>query len=200
MKNRITELRSIRPIPLLEAKQLLEANNGDIDACVDIYTTKAIKQICDATGCTLEDAEKSYTEEEFDINRAISVVKNKLYDMNYTPIAGVNKETLQLVRNWIYVVETENFGHSLSYKYLNDVVETLTLIPKLNELAVILGDAKRVYDQIFANYNDNQPLEEFVRLNRKLDDAPEFQLAEKQIPLQISYIGDEVKRHWRNVE
>lgn len=199
MKNKIIELRSILPIPLMEAKQLLEANDGDIETCVYLYKAKAIKQIIEATGCDSKKAEYHYQKEKFDINRAISMINDEIYDLNYKTIEGVDKTSLQFVKDWVYVMETENFAYSLSYSYLRKAIETMFLIPKLEEVAKMLQKSKNIYDIIFEGYNDDKPLEEFVRLNRKLDDEIDFQVANTQIPLQVLFIKNEVSRHWRNV-
>lgn len=199
MKNKIIELRSILPIPLMEAKQLLEANDGDIETCVYLYKAKAIKQIIEATGCDSKKAEYHYQKEKFDINRAISMINDEIYDLNYKTIEGVDKTSLQFVKDWVYVMETENFAYSLSYSYLQKAIETMFLIPKLEEVAKMLQKSKNIYDIIFEGYNDDKPLEEFVRLNRKLDDEIDFQVANTQIPLQVLFIKNEVSRHWRNV-
>lgn len=199
MKNKIIELRSILPIPLMEAKQLLEANDGDIETCIYLYKAKAIKQIIEATGCDSKKAEYHYQKEKFDINRAISMINDEIYDLNYKTIEGVDKTSLQFVKDWVYVMETENFAYSLSYSYLRKAIETMFLIPKLEEVAKMLQKSKNIYDIIFEGYNDDKPLEEFVRLNRKLDDEIDFQVANTQIPLQVLFIKNEVSRHWRNV-
>lgn len=199
MKNKIIELRSILPIPLMEAKQLLEANDGDIETCVYLYKAKAIKQIIEATGCDSKKAEYHYQKEKFDINRAISMINDEIYDLNYKTIEGVDKTSLQFVKDWVYVMKTENFAYSLSYSYLRKAIETMFLIPKLEEVAKMLQKSKNIYDIIFEGYNDDKPLEEFVRLNRKLDDEIDFQVANTQIPLQVLFIKNEVSRHWRNV-
>lgn len=200
MKEKIKELRAMLPIPLMEAKQMLEANEGDVEACVYLYMAKAIDEIAKATGCDKEKAEKHYRAENFDINRAISVINDEIYDLNYQPIAGVNRTNLQFVKDWIYLVETENFSYALAYPHLSKAVDTLMLIPKLKDLGVLMNVVRLNYDEIFKNYNDSQPLEEFVRLNRLLDDVSEFQEANVQIPLQILYIKNEISRHWRNVK
>ena len=200
MKNKITELRGILPIPIMEAKKMLEENHGDVEACVYLYMAKAINEIAEITNCDAERAEKHYRAEKFDINRAISAINDEIYDQNYQPIKGVNRVALQPIRDWLYLVETENFSYALAYPRLVDAIRTLQLIPKLKDTGVLMQIVKQKYDEIFKNYNDSQPLDEFVRLNRFLDDVPEFQQANEQIPLQISYIKTEIGRHWRNVE
>ena len=188
------------PVPLMEAKKMLEDNDGDVETCVYLYMAKAIGEIANATGADREKAECHYRAENFDINRAISVIKDEIYDQNYQPIEGVNRASLQLVKDWIYLVETENFGYALAYPHLAEAIDTLLLIPNLEAVGTLMKIVKRNYDEIFKNYNDSQPLEEFVRLNRRLDDVPEFQQANTKVPLQILYIKNEISKHWRNVE
>ena len=199
MLEKIKELRTMLPIPMMEAKKLLEDNGGDIETCVYLYTAKAIKEIETATGCDAEKAEKHYRAENFDINRAISVIKDEIYDQNYVPIEGINRASLQPVKDWVYLVETENFGYALAYPHLAKVADTLLLISHLEKIGKLIQVVKQRYDEIFKDYDDSKPLEEFVRLNRQLDDVPEFQEANIQVPLQILYIKNEVSKHWRNV-
>lgn len=199
MKEKIKKLRTILPIPLLEAKQLLEENGGDIETCVYLYMAKAIKLISDETGYDKQEVEKFYRAEKFDINRTISVIKDEIYDKNYKPIDGLDRNGLQVVKEWLYLIETENFSYALEYKQLDKAIATLSLIPNLEAITKMMLDVKRIYDEIFKNYDHSQPLDEFVRLNRLLDDAPEFQLANEQVPLQLFYIKNEISKHWRNI-
>lgn len=198
MKNKITELRAILPIPLMEAKQLLEANNLDVETCVYLYTAKAIKEITNATGCDSKMAEEYYKREKYDINRAISFINDAIYDENYKPIAGIDHTSLQSIKDWIYLMEKEDFAYSLSYSHLQKTWETMALLPKLQSIGGLLQKVKKSYDIIFEGYNSLNSIEDFIKRNRKLDDDVDFQIANEQIPLQLHYIKDEVARHWRN--
>lgn len=151
------------PIPMAEAKQLLMENSGDIETCVLLYTAKAIKMIVEATGASKETADKHYRAENFDINRAISAIRDEIYDANYQTIEGVDKTSLQFVKDWIYVMETKDFGVSLGYRQLQKAIDTMQLIPELKQVAMLLQEVKKEYDVIFEGYNDSLPLEDFVR-------------------------------------
>lgn len=199
MKDKIIELRKMLPIPMGEAKQLLLDNDGDIETCVLLYVAKAIDIITEATGASKEVADKHYRKENFDINRAISCIKDEIYDANYQPIEGVDKASLQYAKDWIYAMETYDFGTSLRYKGLQQAIDVLKLIPELKEIAILLQKAKDKHDVIFDGYDDSLPLEDFVRRSSQLDDVVEFQLANQQIPLQVLYIKNEIGKHWRNV-
>lgn len=198
MKNKIIELRAILPIPLMEAKQLLEANDYDVETCVYLYTAKAIKEITTATGCDSQMAEEYYKREKYDINRAISFINDAIYDQNYKPISGIDHISLQYIKDWIYLMEKEDFAYSLSYSNLHQTIETMRLLPKLKDMAELIAQTKATYNIIFEGYTDASSIEDFVKRNRELDDDKNFQLANEQIPLQLHYIKDEVSRHWRN--
>lgn len=200
MKEKILELRAQRPIPLMEAKQLLTDNEGDIEKSVLLYTAKAIRMIVEATGADAATADRHYQAEKYDINLAISMIKEEMYDANYKAIAGVNKDSISLIKEWIYILETKDFGYSLSYSNLTKAIEVMNLIPELNKVVKMLINAKQDYDRVFEGYNDNLPLDEFVRRNRQLDDCPAFMEANSIIPLQIITIKQIVSRHLRNVQ
>lgn len=200
MKEKILELRAQRPIPLMEAKQLLTDNEGDIEKCVLLYTAKAIRMIVEATGTDAATADRHYQAEKYDINLAISMIKEEMYDANYKAIAGVNKDSLSLIKEWIYILETKDFGYSLSYSNLTKAIEVINLIPELDNVVKMLINAKEDYDRVFEGYNDNMPLDEFVRRNRQLDDCPAFIEANSIIPLQIITIKQIISRHLRNVQ
>ncbi|WP_101689980.1 hypothetical protein [Dysgonomonas massiliensis] len=200
MKEKILELRAQRPIPLMEAKQLLTDNEGDIEKCVLLYTAKAIRMIVEATGTDAATADRHYQAEKYDINLAISMIKEEMYDANYKAIAGVNKDSLSLIKEWIYILETKDFGYSLSYSNLTKAIEVMNLIPELDNVVKMLINAKEDYDRVFEGYNDNMPLDEFVRRNRQLDDCPAFIEANSIIPLQIITIKQIISRHLRNVQ
>ena len=200
MKEKILELRAQRPIPLMEAKQLLTDNEGDIEKCVLLYTAKAIRMIVEATGTDAATADRHYQAEKYDINLAISMIKEEMYDANYKAIAGVKKDSLSLIKEWIYILETKDFGYSLSYSNLTKAIEVMNLIPELDNVVKMLINAKEDYDRVFEGYNDNMPLDEFVRRNRQLDDCPAFIEANSIIPLQIITIKQIISRHLRNVQ
>lgn len=199
MIEKIKELRTMLPIPMAEAKQLLLDNDGDIETCVLLYTAKAIALITEATGASRELADKHYRKENFDINRAISVINDEIYDANYKPIEGVTKSSLQYAKDWVYAMETYDFATSLRYKWMQQTIQVMQLIPQLKKIAEQLQAAKIVHDIVFDGYNDSLPLEDFVRRNRQLDDITAFQEANTLIPLQIMYIKNEISKHWRNL-
>lgn len=198
--NKIKELRAIVPIPIGEAKELLLNNAEDVEQCVYLYKDKVLKQIVAETGCNRQMASNVYEEEKLDINRTISVIKEKLFDKHYKPIKGVNVENMLYVRDWMYIVKDKDLGISLAYKHLPKVIELFKKIPKLNTIATTLEDALVVYKNIFDGYNDDMPMNEFIRRNCLMDGSPAFQKAFSSIPLQMETIKDEIRRHWRNVE
>lgn len=198
MKQKIQELRAILPIPLLEAKQLLENNGNDVETCVYLYKAKAIKEIMDATSCDSKVAEEYYTREKYDINRAISFIRDLIYDQNYQVIAGVNHNSLVYVKDWIHVMKSNDFAVSLNYPQLNKAIETMLLIKSLSKIAQLLDKVKKSHDLIFAGYSNASSIEDYIKRNRVLDNNEYFQIANEQIPLQVSFIENEVSKHWRN--
>lgn len=200
MKEKILKLRAQRPIPLMEAKQLLADNDGDVEKCVLLYTAKAIKMIIEATGTDATTADKHYQAEKYDINVAISMIREEIYDANYKVIEGITRESLEITREWLYILETNDFAYSLSYSNLPKAVEVMNLMPELKNTVELLKKAKNDYDKIFEGYSDNMPLDEFVRRSRQLDDSPAFMEANSIIPLQIITIKQIISRHWRNVQ
>ena len=146
MTNKIKELRRIVPVPMHEALQLLKANDGDVEKCVYLFKAKSIKEICEQTGCDEQTAAEYYEAEKFDINRAVSNIKEDIYDKNYQPIDGVTKENIGNILQWLRVVEAEDFGISLDYQLLDKALETLGLIPPLNDIATKVKAAKQAKD------------------------------------------------------
>lgn len=198
MKQKIQELRAILPIPLLEAKQLLENNGNDVETCVYLYKAKAIKEIMTATDCDSKLAEEYYEREKYDINRAISFIRALIYDQNYQAIDGVNHNSLAYVKDWIHVMKSNDFAVSLNYPQLNKAIETMLLIKSLSNIAQLLDTVKKSHDLIFAGYSNASSIEDYIKRNRVLDNNEYFQIANEQIPLQVSFIENEVSKHWRN--
>lgn len=198
MKQKIQELRAILPIPLLEAKQLLENNENDVETCVYLYKAKAIKEIMTATDCDSKLAEEYYEREKYDINRAISFIRDLIYDQNYQAIDGVNHNSLAYVKDWIHVMKSNDFAVSLNYPQLNKAIETMLLIKSLSNIAQLLDTVKKSHDLIFAGYSNASSIEDYIKRNRVLDNNEYFQIANEQIPLQVSFIENEVSKHWRN--
>ncbi|EGK02714.1 hypothetical protein [Dysgonomonas gadei] len=199
MTNKIKELRRIVPVPMHEALQLLKVNDGDVEKCVYLFKAKSIKEICEQTGCDEQTAAEYYEAEKFDINRAVSNIKEDIYDKNYQPIDGVTKESIGNILQWLRVVEAEDFGISLDYQLLDKALETLSLIPSLNDIATKVKAAKQAKDLIFEGYTDADSLEDFVRRHRKLDDDKDFIEANRIVSLGITVIKEELLRHVRNL-
>lgn len=197
--NKIKELRAIIPVPITEAKELLQNNAQDVEQCVYLYKEKALKQIMQDTGCSRQMAASVYEDEKLDLNRTISVIREILFDKNYKHVAGIDSEKLLYVRDWMYILRDNDLGISLSYKHLHQVIAVFKRLPKLKEIAILLEETKQVYDKIFEGYSDDMPMSEFIRRNCLLDGSPIFRKAFNTIPLQIEAIKDEMRRHWRNV-
>lgn len=199
MTNKIKELRKIVPVPMHEALLLLKANDGDVEKCVYLFKAKSIKEICEQTGCDEQTAAEYYEAEKFDINRAVSNIKEAIYDKNYQPIEGVTKESIGNILQWLRIVEAEDFGISLDYQLLDKALVTLSLIPPLNGIATKVKAAKQAKDLIFEGYTDADSLEDFVRRHRKLDDDKDFIEANRIVSLGITVIKEELLRHVRNL-
>lgn len=198
-KDKIKELRSLVPIPMQIAKTMLQENNFDVDKCVQLFKKKTIADIVLETGCDEKIASEVYEKEKFDILRTISIIKDLMFDKTYEPISGVDHENLLYIRDWLSIMQNNDFGISLGYKHLQKVIDVFDRIPKLNHLSALLQAAKNDYDRVFEGYTDSKPLSEFVRLNKELDDCPSFQISSKKIPLELELIRDEIRKHWRNV-
>lgn len=196
----VSELRKLVPIPIFEAKKLIEKTGGDVEQAVYLYKEKTIKEIMTKTHCTRAEVCEVYELEKLDINRTISILKEKEYDRNYKRIEGIDKHSLLYVRDWLYILESKDFATSLSYKKLDKVIEIFNKIPKLAEVAKELKSVKQHYDTIFTGYTDTAPLDDFIRRNCLLDNNKSFIQANANIPLQIETIKDEIRRHWRNVQ
>lgn len=199
MIDKIRQLRAILPVPITEAKQLLEANDGDVEKSVYLFKAKSIKQIQELTGCDADMAAAYYENEKFDFNRTVSSINEDIYDRNYKPIHGLTRDALLYTRQWIRLIEAEEFGVSLEYKFMDQVIETMALIPELKELSVIVDKAVKARREIFEGYSDADPLEEFVRRHRLLDDDKDFQQANGIVSLKVPIIDKELNRHIRNL-
>lgn len=197
---RIGELRKLVPIPISEAKILLEKTQGDVEQAVYLYKEKTIKELMAKTQCTRSEVSEVYESEKLDINRTLSILNEKNYDKNYKRIDGVDKKSLLHVRDWLYILESKDLATSLGYKKLDSVIEVFSKIPKLKSIAEEIRKVKNEYNIIFDGYTDSAPLEDFVRRNCLLDNNKIFIHANSSIPLQVETIKDEIRRHWRNVQ
>lgn len=199
MTDKIKELRKILPVPMGEALQMLKANDGDIEKCVYLFKAKSIKKISELTGCDEKTASDYYEAEKYDFNRAVSSIREDIYDRNYKQIEGVTKEAISNVLHWLRIIESEDFGVSLDYQLLDKALQTLRLIPFLSEIASAVEKAKQAKDLIFEGYKDTDSLDEFVRRHRKLDDSSDFQSAGRLLGLKKTVIKEELLRHSRNL-
>lgn len=199
MTDKIREIRKILPIPISEAKQLLLANDGDVEKCIYLFKAKSLKEIQGITGCDEKMANEYYEAEKYDFNRTVSAIREAIYDKNYMPVSGVTKESISLIYQWLRIVETEDFGRSLDFGYLNTVLDSMLLIPSLKDIAILIREAKDAKDIIFNGYSDSDSLDEFVRRHKRLDDSEEFLKADQAVNLKVTVIKEELMRHARNL-
>lgn len=198
-KNKIKELREHLPVPITEALSLLKENEGDVEKCIYLFKAKSIKYICEQTGCEETTAIKYYESEKFDLNRAISAVREELFDRDYTPIEGLTLTGLEAVSEWIYLSEEKDFPTSLDYQKLSRVIETLSLLPSFVETSHIIGKSKQIKKLAFDGYSDDDDIAEFVRRNQKIDDDLEFQGYSSFCMLKLVVLKEEIHRHKRNL-
>jgi hypothetical protein len=199
MTDKIKELRKLVPIPMGEALQLLKANDGDVEKCIYLFKAKSLKEIQGLTGCDEKMASTHYEAEKYDFNRTVSSIREAIFDMNYTPIEGVTKERLSIAYQWLRFIEDKDFGTALDYKFLDETIETMLLIPSLADVAQIVRKAKEAKDRIFEGYSEADPLDEFVRRYKQLDDETNFRLANDTVSLRLTILKDELARHARNL-
>lgn len=200
MIEKIKELRKIIPIPMGEAKELLAMNDGDVEKCLYLFKTNSIRQICDLTGCDKKMANEHYEIEKFDFNRTVSSIREAIYDQNYKPIEGLKREDISLILGWLRIIETDDFGVSLDYQYLDKALNALTLIPEFSEIASIIRKALNAKNEIFEGYKDSDSIEEFVRRHKQLDDNKDFLKANEIISLSRITLKEEILRHARNIQ
>lgn len=199
MTEKIKELRKILPVPMAEALSLLKANNGDVEKCVYLFKAKSVGEICELTGCDEKMANEYYEAEKFDFNRTVSAIREAIYDRNYSPIDGLDREAVSAALQWLRAVEADDFGVSLDYKGLDKALDAMSLIPEMQETAQMVRKAKQAKDKIFSGYSPNDSLDEFVRRHKVLDDEPVFEVANRLIPLQVTVLKDHLLRHSRNL-
>ena len=199
LKAKVKELRTLVPVPISEAMNLLRSNHGDVFKSAEIFKEQSIDYIIQQTGAPREVVKARYILEKYDINRSISMIREDIFDRNYQPIENVTLENLNKVRLWIAFVEEKDFATSLDYKEIDTVVKTLESLPSLKEIAHAVKRAKRIKDEIFKGYSDDLSIDEFVRRNVRLDDDTEFRKAYERINLSLIVMKEEVNRHRRNL-
>lgn len=199
MTDKIKEFRKVLPVPMNEALKLLKDNDGDVEKCIYLFKAKSIKEICGYTGCDETMTIKYYEEEKYDFNRTISAIQNELYDISYVPIEGVSAEGIRSVLYWINLIGEHDLASSLDYERLDLALETMWQIPEMKEIADIISRINKVKNSIFEGYKDSDPLEDFVRRHKELDDNPDFQRAYGLINLRTTIIKEILLRHLRNL-
>ena len=199
MTEKIKELRKIVPIPMGEALLLLKENDGDVEMCVYLFKAKSVKQIMEQTGCDEKIAAEHYEAEGLDLNKAISSVRETLFDQNYIPIQNITIENIKKVHQWLNTIEEKDFITSLDYNFLPDVILTFSSLRDMKEVADMIEKAKTIKDKYFEGYSDTDSLEEFIRRNKLLDENDEIFKINDAILLKITLIDKELSRHLRNL-
>ncbi|MDH6354229.1 hypothetical protein M2132_000556 [Dysgonomonas sp. PH5-45] len=199
LKEKVRELRQMVPVPVSEAMALLKENEGDTEKCVYLFKAKSVKEICVATGCDEATATRHYEAEKFDINKAISAIREEAFDRNYKEIEGVTFGRLNTVSEWIRLIEEKDFATSLDYIRLRDVTDTLSLIPSTAEIAEKVLQSQKIKAAVFEGYSDNDAIDEFVRRHQRLDDSPEFQACLRSVVLKLTVLKEEIGRYKRNL-
>lgn len=199
MTGKVKELRKIVPIPMGEALQLLKENDGDIEICVYLFKARCVKQIMEQTSCDEQMAAEHYEAEKLDLNKAISSVRETLFDQNYTLIENVTIENIKKIHRWLDVVEDKDFITSLDYKFLPDVIQTFASLSSMKDVSDMIAKAKTIKDKYFEGYSDADSMEEFIRRNKLLDENEEIFKINDAILLKITLIDKELSRHLRNL-
>lgn len=199
MKNKIAEFRKIVPVPMGEALVMLKENKGDIEKCVYLFKAKSIREICQQTDCDVSMATHYYEQEQYDMQKAISAIRDELFDRNYIPIDGLTASMIQTVYRWFDRIEETDLAAALDHAQLETVMTTFSLIPELQNLVEIVKNAKKGKDLIFAGYSDSAPLQDFVRRHAQMDDDPAFQELYTQINLRLTVIEKILSKHLRNI-
>lgn len=199
MTEKVKELRKLVPAPIGEALRLLKENDGDVEICVYLFKASCIKQIMEQTGCDEKMAAQHYETEGLDLNKAISSVRETLFDTNYTPIENITIENIKKVHQWLNMLEDKDFITSLDYRLLPDVILTFASLPTMKEVSEMVSRAKAIKDEYFEGYSDADSMEEFIRRNKLLDDNEEIFKINNAILLKITLIDKELSRHLRNL-
>jgi len=200
MISKVKELRQSVPIPLDEALKLLRENDADVEKCIYLFKAKSIRDICNQTGCDTAMANFYFEREKLDINRAISFIRDELYDRNYKAIEGVTASKIRKALQWLNIIKERDFAYSLDYPFIDEVIDVFSRVEVLKETAILIEGAKTAKDIIFKGYSDAQPMKEFVQRHQKLDLNADFQKANQLIPLQLIVIAEELRRHLRNLQ
>lgn len=199
MLEKIKELRKLVPIPMSEASRLLKNNNGNVELSAHLFKADCIEKICQQTGCDKETATQYYEAEKLDVNRAISEIREDMFDQNYSLIENVTIENIKKAHKWLDMVEEKDFITSLDYAFWGDVILTLSSMPAMKEISEIIVRAKAIKDSYFENYSDNDSMDDFIRRHKLLDDNKELQAINASIPVKITLIDKELSRHLRNL-
>lgn len=197
-KDKIKKVRDAIPAPMSEVLKTLKENDGDVTKSIAIIKKRNIIHICQQTGCTEQEAIKEYNAEKYDLNRTISSIREKIYDRNYKPIKGVTCDNIRSILDWMYTVDKYDFISALSFDKLNIVIDTLSAIPTLAEVASKIKEAQKAKDIILAG-EQHMSNEEFIKQNTILDVHPACIEGSEYYRLKHTIINEEVLRHLRNL-
>jgi hypothetical protein len=134
-------LRQRVPISMVEALQLLEINQGKVDLSARQFIEKTINAICSQTGCNKEIASERLLAYKYDTAKAIYSIREQQYTLTYIQPAGVTKENLLLVVNWLDLETSGSFDIVLEHEF-DQVIDVLEHIPSLHKFVDILKGAK----------------------------------------------------------
>lgn len=199
MIQKVKELRKQVPIAIHEAMTLLKENNGDVEKCMFLFKAKAIRFICEQTGCDELMAGKYLELEKLDMNHAVADIRTIFYDLRYEPIEGITLEKVMYADQWVNMMDEVSFGDTLCFAKMDDVIDVIERISELGDIGALLRKAKKAYDEIFLGYTDAMPLDEFVRRHQLLDLQTGFSDANSMIPLKRILIKEELIKHKRNL-
>lgn len=197
-KDKIKKVRDAIPAPMSEVLKTLKENDGDVTESIAIIKKRNIIHICQQTGCTEQEAIKEYNAEKYDLNRTISSIREKIYDRSYKPIKGVTCDNIRSILDWMHTVDKYDFISALSFDKLNIVIDTLSAIPTLAEVASKIKEAQKAKDIILAG-EQHMSNEEFIKQNTILDVHPACIEGSEYYRLKHTIINEEVLRHLRNL-
>lgn len=197
-KSKIKDVRAAIPVPMGEALQLLKKHEGDVDKAIAEAKVTNIASICSQTGCDEKEAAKVYKAEKYDLNRAISVIRENIYDRNYKPIDKVTREGIKAAMDWMHIASSKDFVTALDYQKLTLVIDILHNISSLKDMSIALQEAKRVRDILLTNENE-MTNEEFIKQNTILDVHPASVRGIEMYKMKETVMKEELLRHLRNL-
>ncbi|BDD09979.1 hypothetical protein FUAX_24110 [Fulvitalea axinellae] len=154
---KVKKLRSKLSVSLALAIELIEENNGDLDACEKEFHRNNINTVCRLAECDETIAEKYYRICDFDLEKSIKKIHEQLFYLTTTPNEPIDKIGFILwaenesLKKYVTARDKSLFIQTKDFEYVIDAFNSVFPLKDQDS-----GKTQNCLDIVGHNFFDNK--------------------------------------------